>query len=134
MGISGNAFYYIIAYDCGNKKFSRRRAKIVDHLRGLDLFISARKHFYSAEAPTPSLEQFLAIFPYALAMQSHETWTYKFEKEFSVWQSTGENKQLSQDNENSILSLSAIINYANFGKQFFDALNFRLRPKTSGGG
>ena len=110
------------------RNFSVEGAKIVDHLRGLDLFMSARKHSSVVGAPTPSLEQFLVIFPYALAMQSHETWIKKFENELSVWQSTSENRQLSMDDESKALSLSAIINYANFEKQFFDALNFRLPP------
>jgi len=110
------------------RNFSVEGAKIVDHLRGLDLFMSARKHSSVVGAPTPSLEQFLVIFPYALAMQSHEHWIKKFENELSVWQSTSENRQLSQDDESKALSLSAIINYANFEKQFFDALNFRLPP------
>ena len=114
------------------RNFSVEGAKIVDHLRGLDLFMSARKHSSVVGAPTPSLEQFLVIFPYALAMQSHETWIKKFENELSVWQSTSENRHLSQDDESNALSLSAIINYANFEKQFFDALNFSLPPVQSG--
>ena len=56
------------------RNFSVEGAKIVDHLRGLDLFMSARKHSSVVGAPTPSLEQFLVIFPYALAIQSHEHW------------------------------------------------------------
>ena len=110
------------------RNFSVEGAKIVDHLRGLDLFMSARKHSSVVGAPTPSLEQFLVIFPYALAMQSHETWIKKFENELSVWQSTSENRQLSMDDESNALSLSAIINYANFEKNFYDALNFSLPP------
>ena len=110
------------------RNFSVEGAKIVDHLRGLDLFMSARKHSSVVGAPTPSLEQFLVIFPYALAMQSHETWIKKFENELSVWQSTSENRQLSMDDESNALSLSAIINYANFEKFFYDALNFSLPP------
>lgn len=114
------------------RNFSVEGAKIVDHLRGLDLFMSARKHSSVVGAPTPSLEQFLVIFPYALAMQSHETWIKKFENELSVWQSTSENRQLSMDDESNALSLSAIINYANFENFFYDALNFSLPPVNQG--
>lgn len=58
-------------------------------------------------------------------MQSHETWIKKFENELPFWQITSEIRQLGQDDESDTLSLSAVINYANFENQLFGALNFR---------
>ena len=115
------------------RNFSAEGARIVDHLRGLDLFMSSSRRSSDAGVPTPSLKQFLAIFPYALAMQSQKAWIKKFENELPVWQNANENNQLSQDYESDALPLSAVINYADIEKQFFGALNFREPPPTSSG-
>ena len=66
-------------------------------------------------------------------MQSHETWIKKFENELPVWQNANENNQLSQHYESDALPLSAVINYANFEKQFFGALNYKEPTSTSSG-
>ena len=41
-----------------------------------------------------------------------------FKDQCYAWQSASENRQRSQDDESNALSLSAVINYTNFEKQF----------------
>ena len=95
--------------------------------------MSSSRRSSDAGVPTPSLKQFLAIFPYALAMQSQKAWIKKFENELPVWQNANENNQLSQNDESNALFLSAVMNYTDIEKQFFDALNYKEPTSTSSG-